>query len=495
MAGVDWHIGIIPAKFLGPQFGLTSDAIEALDYLTALKRDTGLDIVATNNSWGGGEDGQALLDAIERAGDAGILFVAAAGNSGLNIDTYPSYPASYRCDRHANGKARGWDCIVSVANIDHNGDLNGLSNRGRTSVDLGAPGTNIVSTVPDEAYANYTGTSMATPHVTGALALCASIDPALTPRQLRSTLLSTTMATTSLASTTATGGRLDIGALATRCASGEPAAPVDRQRRRPGPRIPAFGPGWHHGWFGKQGHHYWLATRAGQSQANGTWRPKLDEPGRYRIQAWIPGQSHLSAQAVYRIRTGDGWVSRRLSQARHRRGWLSLGVFELGALPVIRLSDATGEGGSQARRLVFDKLRVVPTKARLTVTASADERPSRPGADAPSPGTTEPSLAPESSDAPPGEPAATPEVDSGPLEPSPAVEPVGPEQPETTPRPDAGPGDGGSRPDRTPERPAPRTEPPPDPDAGGSEASQAPTSEDAHATAPTAPPEAASSEG
>ncbi len=223
----------------------------------------------------------------------------------------------------------------------------------------------------------------------------------------------------------------------------------------------------------------------------GTWRPRLDGPGRYRIQAWIPGQSRLSSKAVYRIRTADGWVSRRLSQARHRRGWLSLGVFELGSLPVIRLSDATGEGGSQARRLALDTLRVVPTTARLTVTASADERPSRPGADRPSPAPVEPSPGPQSSDAPPGAPAATPAVNSGPLDPSPAAEP---EQPEVTPEPEAGPG-GGPRADRTPERPSPRTEPPPDRDAGGPKSSQAPASEDAPAPSPTAAPEAASSEG
>ena len=100
VAGVNWNVTMISAKFLGPSGGTTADAIRAIDYITDLKTRHGLNIVATNNSWGGGGYSQALHDAIIRAANAGILFVAAAGNGnffglGLNNDTTPYYPSSY----------------------------------------------------------------------------------------------------------------------------------------------------------------------------------------------------------------------------------------------------------------------------------------------------------------------------------------------------------------------------------------------------------------
>jgi subtilisin family serine protease len=498
VAGVDWHIGIIPAKFIGAGgTGDTSDAIQAIDYLTALKRDAGLDIVAINASWGGGGASQALLDAIERAGDAGILFVAAAGNDSQDLDRTPSYPASYRCDHRADGTKRGWDCLLSVANIDSAGALNPSSNRGRSSVDLGAPGTNIVSTVPNDDYAHYTGTSMAAPHVTGALALCSSIDPSLTPRQLRSYLLGTTVPTPSLSDTTLTGGRLAIGDLAAQCASGGP-LPLSTVRVDDlDPGFERSGSGWRHGWFGKQGHHYWLVTRPGTSLAHGTWRPRLDGSGRYRIQAWIPAQTNLSKRALYRIRTGDGWVSRRLSQLRHRGGWLTLGVFELGASPVIRLADGTGEAASSGRRLVFDTIRLVPTTAPLTVTAAAPARPSA------SPGPRS-STVPESSagpgaSTPPPDAAATPDVERD-QEPTPTVEPgptVQPSaQPESTPRPEPA-ADKGQQPEpvRTPQPSEGHAGPARDSGRDDTRPSQAPAPDAGPAGAPEATAEAAPRQG
>ena len=150
VAGVNWNVTIIPVKFLGGSgsgSGTLSDAVAALDYVTALKTQRGLNVVATNNSWGclSSQDCQldgftTLQGAIRRAGDAGILFVAAAGNSGTNADTIPYYPAGLDCTQTAAGSPRGWDCIISVANIASTGTLNSSSNWGSTSVDLGAPG-------------------------------------------------------------------------------------------------------------------------------------------------------------------------------------------------------------------------------------------------------------------------------------------------------------------------------------------------------------------
>ena len=121
VVGVNWAVSMIPMKFIEGE-GLTSDAVEALDYLTDLKTRHGLNIVASNNSWGGDESSALLEDAINRGGDAGILFVAAAGNDGVDIDDQPSYPASHECDtRFDDDQPRGYDCLISVAAITETG--------------------------------------------------------------------------------------------------------------------------------------------------------------------------------------------------------------------------------------------------------------------------------------------------------------------------------------------------------------------------------------
>lgn len=171
-----------------------------------------MNIVATNNSWGGGSYSQLLADAIERANQAGILFVAAAGNAANDNDTTPSYPASYLNEN-----------VISVAAIDSVGNLASFSNYGKNSVDLAAPGVSILSTVPVKSrgkvvsgYAYYNGTSMATPHVTGAVALYASIYKAQTGvnptvNQIKAAILTNAITTNSIAGKTNTGARLNVG--------------------------------------------------------------------------------------------------------------------------------------------------------------------------------------------------------------------------------------------------------------------------------------------
>ncbi len=205
VAGVNWNVKMISTKFLGTNGGSTSGAIQALDYLTDLKMRHGLNIVATNNSWGGGGFSQGLLDAITRSANQGILFIAAAGNSTSNNDSVASYPSNYNTTSGA-----GYDSVIAVASITSTGGISSFSSYGANTVDLGAPGSSIYSTLPSNTYGSYSGTSMATPHVTGAVALYAAANTGISALDLRSAVLNNTTATSSLAGKTVTGGRLDI---------------------------------------------------------------------------------------------------------------------------------------------------------------------------------------------------------------------------------------------------------------------------------------------
>ncbi|MEX2645275.1 MAG: S8 family serine peptidase [Gaiellaceae bacterium] len=194
IAGVNWTGRVAALKFLDWfGSGTTADAIRALDYAT----QNGIRI--TNNSWGGAEASQALLDAIERAGAAGGLVVAAAGNDGVDADVTPMYPAAFPSP-----------AIVSAAATDSRDGLASFSNRGRTSVDLGAPGVSIYSTLPGGGYDWWSGTSMATPHVAGTAALAKAAFPQASSMGIKALLLRSVDAEASLAETT-TGGRLNAG--------------------------------------------------------------------------------------------------------------------------------------------------------------------------------------------------------------------------------------------------------------------------------------------
>ncbi|MFM7137894.1 MAG: S8 family peptidase, partial [Planctomycetota bacterium] len=157
VAGVNWQVSIMALKFLtGSGSGSTSGAIGAINYATRMRRDFGVNVVATNNSWGGGGFSTSLRDAIAAGGRAGILFIAAAGNDGTDNDVEPHYPSNYTDD-----------AVISVAATDRSNRLASFSNFGVTSVDVSAPGVSITSTLPGNRYGSYSGTSMATPHVAG----------------------------------------------------------------------------------------------------------------------------------------------------------------------------------------------------------------------------------------------------------------------------------------------------------------------------------------
>ena len=211
VAGVSWDVKMISAKFLGPTGGSITAAIQAIDYLTALKVNQGVNIVAMNNSWGGGGYSTALHAAIIRAANAGILFVAAAGNSSLNNDTSANYPSNYSTLVGVSGTpAASYESVIAVASTTSSGGLSSFSNYGATQVDIGAPGSSILSTLPGNTYGTYSGTSMATPHVTGAVAVLAAAKPGASAASLRDAILSSAVPTTSLAGKTVTGGRLSV---------------------------------------------------------------------------------------------------------------------------------------------------------------------------------------------------------------------------------------------------------------------------------------------
>jgi subtilisin family serine protease len=204
VVGVNWNITIISTKFLGRRGGTTANAIKALDYLSDLKSRHGMNIVASNNSWGGGGFSQALQDAIERSNTANILFIAAAGNGGSdgvgdNNDVTANYPSNYP---NAN--------VIAVAAITSTGAKSSFSNYGATTVDIGAPGQGIWSSTAYNIYESYSGTSMATPHVTGAAALYASTHPGASAASIKAAILGSATPTASLSGKCVTGGRLNV---------------------------------------------------------------------------------------------------------------------------------------------------------------------------------------------------------------------------------------------------------------------------------------------
>ncbi|MFO1501841.1 MAG: S8 family peptidase [Verrucomicrobiota bacterium] len=195
MVGVAWQISLLPCKFMDSSgSGQTSDAIECINYAVA----HGARIL--NCSWGNHDHSQALFDALATARNAGVLVVAAAGNDAWNNDAQPMYPANYDLDN-----------IISVGALNRNDELAPLSNYGRTTVDLAAPGIGIYScgASTDTEYKFLDGTSMAAPHVTGVAALLLAKYPAMGVPELRLRLFTTTTPLPALAGRTVTGGRVN----------------------------------------------------------------------------------------------------------------------------------------------------------------------------------------------------------------------------------------------------------------------------------------------
>ena len=197
VTGVCWTV-----RLAGLKIGSRTGSVSSSAGISAVNYCVGKGIKVSNHSWGGTGFSAAFDSAVTAAGNAGHMLVCAAGNSSVNNDSTPFYPASYVQDN-----------IISVASIDNNDAISSFSNYGVTRVDLGAPGSTIASTYisrnSNTTYSYLSGTSMAAPHVTGAAALVWSVNPSWTYAQVRSKILSTTRPVAALAGKTVTGGCLN----------------------------------------------------------------------------------------------------------------------------------------------------------------------------------------------------------------------------------------------------------------------------------------------
>lgn len=208
VVGVNWAVSLMAIKIFSPTGSGTTTAmvLNAYNYIRMM-RQRGVNIRVTNNSFGGCDENcgfdQAMKDSIDALGDADILNIFAAGNGNTDIDAAPFYPASYTSPS-----------VVSVASSTSLDTRSGFSNFGMESVDLAAPGTVILSTTfgADDTYGILSGTSMATPHVTGAAALLAAAHPELSASSLKATLLNNVDPLPDWTGIVKTGGRLNVAA-------------------------------------------------------------------------------------------------------------------------------------------------------------------------------------------------------------------------------------------------------------------------------------------
>lgn len=201
IAGVNWHVTMLPVKFINAAGSAANGKLrKALDWILQIKSE-GVDVRVVNDSgtWKGTPYSSAIADRLQQLSDAGILFVTAAGNSATNIDVTPRYPCSYQAPNE-----------VCVTATDQKDALWKKSNYGASTVDLAAPGVNIYSTLLGSAYGFINGGSMAAPFVSGAAMLALSQNPTLTVSALKSRLLSAVDPLSSLTGKVRTGGRLDV---------------------------------------------------------------------------------------------------------------------------------------------------------------------------------------------------------------------------------------------------------------------------------------------
>ena len=198
IAGVNWKVKIMPLKFMNASgFGSTKDAIEAINYVIDRKKE-GVNVRVISASWGSTQKSRALEDAIRKAGENGITFIAAAGNSSTDNDRRPHYPSNYDLPN-----------VLSVAALDRNDQLASFSNYGVKTVAIAAPGVDILSTWLGNQYEEKSGTSMATPVISGVAALILAEHPKMSVDELRKKLMASTDPIVALKGKTVSGGRIN----------------------------------------------------------------------------------------------------------------------------------------------------------------------------------------------------------------------------------------------------------------------------------------------
>jgi len=198
VVGVNWQVRIMALKFLGAGgSGSNSGAIECIDYAVTMAA-RGVNIRVLSNSWGGGGFSAALRDAIQTAANSGILFVAAAGNDAANNDATPHYPSSYDLPS-----------VLAVASTDRYDQRSSFSSYGLSTVDVAAAGSSVLSTTRNNQYAIFSGTSMATPHVSGIAALILASNPTMSCQALTKLILFSSDSIPSLSGLVLTGGRVN----------------------------------------------------------------------------------------------------------------------------------------------------------------------------------------------------------------------------------------------------------------------------------------------
>jgi serine protease len=212
VSGVAWRVKLMALKFIEGRSGETADAIKAINYAVDQRR-RGVNVRVINASWGDGGPGSSLRNAIRDAGEAGILFVCAAGNESTDNDADPDYPSVWSKDISS---------VISVTALDRADNLASFSNYGHTTVNIGAPGVQVLSTLPGGGYGFSSGTSMATPHISGAAVLIWTREPQLTPAEVRERIVRSSVPVLSLASKATSSARANVFNAST---GGTPPAP------------------------------------------------------------------------------------------------------------------------------------------------------------------------------------------------------------------------------------------------------------------------------
>jgi subtilisin family serine protease len=203
VAGINWNVSLMSLKFFDDKgVGDTGGAIRAMDYISMMKNIYGVNVVAANASWGGTGFSNMLYGAIGRLNDAGIVLTVAAGNKGSNNDITLSYPSCFDVNNIISVGALGYDGI----------HLASFSNYGANTVDIAAPGSMVLSTIPYNNYGYKSGTSMAAPQIAGAVALLKSVKPGLSVSEVKAAIFGSVDKVPELFGKVATAGKLNVGA-------------------------------------------------------------------------------------------------------------------------------------------------------------------------------------------------------------------------------------------------------------------------------------------